>query len=184
MLGRGKSSIATAPHFATRKGWATRCFGLWALAGLCLIAGGVARTVAAPQMRLWAPTYYIAASAKYGGLPDELHVVGASNLPTGARLYVNVYRYIGQGGSKINESASVVVGEGGFFEVNLHPTKGNQFKDNLSCEIVFATVTDPPQPPSVLQAVGKRGEKLGFPKNPQAEVASGNFVLSDLIHVP
>lgn len=155
------------------------------VASSCLLVDSVARTVPAPQARLSAPTYYIAANAKYSGLPDELHVVGASNLPPGARLQLNVYRYVGEGGNVINERASVVVGEGGFFEADLHPTKGNQFQHNLVCDIVFATVTDPPQPPSVLQVVGRRGEKLGFPKNPQVEVLSGDrFLLDDLIHVP
>jgi len=152
---------------------------------LCLLIGGVARTVPAPQRQLWAPTYYIAAKATYDGRPDELHVVGVSNLPTGARLYVSVYRYIGEGGNPINEGASTVVGKGGFFEANLHPTHGNQFEHNLACDVVFATVTDPPQPPSVLQVVGKHGERLGFPKNPQVEVTSGEtFTLVDRIHIP
>ena len=156
-----------------------------ALAGLCLLAGGVPTSVPTPQARLSAPTYYIAARAAYDGRPDELYVVGASNLPIGARLHLNVYRYIGEGGNVINEGASVVVGKDGFFEANLHPTKGNQFQHNLVCDIVFATVTDPPQSPSVLQVVGKHGEKLGFPKNPQVEVMSGdNFLLIDRIHVP
>ncbi len=155
------------------------------LASLCLLVGGVARTVPAPQARLSAPTYYIAARAAYDGRPDALYVVGASNLPSGARLHLIVYRYIGEGGNAINEGASAVVDEDGFFEVNLHPAKGSQFQHNLVCDIVFATVTDPPQPPSVLQVVGKHGEKLGFPKNPQVEVLSGDrFLLVDRIHVP
>jgi len=155
------------------------------LASLCLLVGGVTRTVPAPQARLSAPTYYIAARAAYDGRPDELYVVGASNLPNRARLHLNVYRYIGEGGNAINEGASVVVGEDGFFEANLHPAKGSQFQHNLVCDIVFATVTDPPQPRSVLQVVGNHGEHLGFPKNPQVEVMSGeNFTLIDRIHVP
>jgi hypothetical protein len=155
------------------------------MASLCLLVGSAARTVPAPQARLSAPTYYIAARAAYDGRPDDLYVVGASNVPKGARLYLNVYRYIGEGGNAINEGASVVVGEDGFFEANLHPAKGSQFQHNLVCDIVLATVTDPPQLPSVLQVVGKHGEKLGFPKNPQVEVLSGNnFILVDRIHVP
>lgn len=145
---------------------------------------GVTSTVSA-QIRLSAPTYYIAAKGRYDGRPDELHVVGASNLPVGARLYLNVYRYIGEGGDAINESASTIVGKSGFFEANLHPTKGNQFQHNLVCDIVFASVADPPQPPSVLRVVGKHGEHLGFPRNPQVEAMSGeNFTIMDRIHIP
>ena len=140
--------------------------------------------MSAPRTRLWAPTYYIAARGTYDG-PDELYLVGATNLPVGARLYLNVYRYIGEGGSAINEGASAVVGKEGFFEGTLRPTKGNQFQHNLVCDIVFVTRTDPPQPPSVLQVVGSHGEHLGFPKNPQVEVMSGeNFALIGRIHVP
>jgi hypothetical protein len=155
------------------------------LANLCPVIGGVASSLPGSQTRLWAPTYYIAAKAAYDGRPDELHVVGASNLPYGARLYLNVYRYIGEGGNAINEGTSTIVGKDGFFETNMHPTKGNQFQHNLVCDIVFATVTDPPQSPSVLQVVGKHGEHLGFPKNPQVQVMSGaEFALIDRIHVP
>jgi hypothetical protein len=155
------------------------------LLSLWMPAGGVISTVSAPRTRLWAPTYYIAARGTYDGRPDELRVVGASNLPTGARLYLNVDRYIGEGGNAINESASAVIGEGGLFETTLHPTKGNQFQHNLVCDIGFATRTDPPQPASVLRVVGNRGEQLGFPKNPQVEVMSGeNFTLIERIHVP
>jgi len=150
-----------------------------------LVMGSVANTASAPQTRLWAPTYYIAAKATYDGRPDEIHVVGASNLPTGARLSLNIYRYIGEGGDAINESASTIVGNGGFFEATLHPTSGNQFQHNLICDVVFATVTDPPQSPSTLHVVGKRGERLGFPRNPQVEVTSGEtFTLVERIHIP
>jgi hypothetical protein len=155
------------------------------LTSVCLLVGGVMSAVSAPHRRLWAPTYYIAARVSYDGRPGELHVVGASNLPAEARLYLNVYRYIGEGGSPINESATVVVSEGGFFEATLHPSKGNKFEHNLVCDIGFATHTEPPQPRSVLQIVGSHGEHLGFPKNPQVGVMSGdNFTLSELVHVP
>jgi hypothetical protein len=159
--------------------------GVLLLLSLCLLVGGVTSTISAPRTHLWAPTYYIAARGTYDGRPDELYVVGASNLPIGARVYLNVYRYIGEGGSTINEGASAVIGNGGFFEATLHPTKGNQFQHNLVCDIAFATHTDPSQPPSVLQVVGNHGEHLGFPKNPQVEVTSGeNFALVERIHVP
>lgn len=155
------------------------------LISVCLLIGRVTRTVSAPERHLWAPTYYIAARVTYDGRPSELHMVGASNLPAGARLYVNVYRYIGEGGSAINERASAVVSESGFFEATLHPSKGNVFQHNLVCDILFATRTDPAQPSSVLRVVGNHGERLGFPKNPQVSAVSGeNFMLGELVHVP
>lgn len=160
-------------------------FRVLLLTSLCLLVGGVTSTVSAPQRRLWAPTYYIAARVTYDGRPGELHVLGASNLPAGASVSLFVSRFMGEGSSTINESATAVVGKEGLFEATLHPTKGNKFEHNLVCDIVFATLTDPPQPPSVLQVVGNRGEHLGFPKNPQVTVMSGeNFTLSELVHVP
>ena len=148
-------------------------FSVLLLGSICIAMGGIARTVAAQHTRLWAPTYYIAATASYDGNSNELHLVGASNLPNGARLTLNVYRYIGEGGNAINEGASTVVGDQGFFEANLHPTKGNQFQPNLVCDIIFATVTDPPQPLSVLQVVGKHGQYLGFPKILKSKLCQG-----------
>jgi hypothetical protein len=159
--------------------------GVLLLLSLCLfVSANVAGTVSALRARLWAPTYYIAARGTYDG-SDQLDVVAASNLPAGARLYLNVYRYIGEGGDAINDEASVLVGKEGFFDVTLHPRKGNQFQHNLVCSVVFATNTAPAQPSSVLQVVGKHGEHLGFPKNPQVEVLSGErFVLGELIDIP
>jgi len=134
---------------------------------------------------LRAPTYYIATRVTYDGDPNEMRVVGASNLPPGASLSVHVYRFIGEGGSRINENASAVVGKEGLFEVTLHPISGNKFQHNLACDVVFMTQTNPPQPASVLAVVGTHGEQLGFPKNPQTGVVSGeNYVLSELVHVP
>jgi hypothetical protein len=152
---------------------------------LYLLVGGVESTVSGQQGQLLAPTYYIAARVTYDGRPEQLYVVGASNLPFGARLDLQVYRHIGEGGDVISEDATAVVGKGGFFDATLHPLKGNRFEHNLVCQIVFATYAVPPQPPSVLRIVGSRGEHLGFPKNPQVEVVSGErFLLSDLVHVP
>ena len=150
---------------------------------LCLL--GVDATVSGQQGHLLAPTYYIAARATYDGLPEQLYVIGVSNLPFGARLDLKVYKYIGDGGDVISADATAIVGKGGFFETTLHPLKGNRFDHNLVCDIVFATDAVTRQPTSVLQIVGSHGEHLGFPKNPQVDVVSGErFLLSDLIHVP
>lgn len=163
--------------------WSTR---LWILliatVSLVLVA---APTTGAADQRLWAPTYYIAAKVTYDGDPNELRVAGTSNLPEGASLSLYISRYMGEGSYAINERAGAVVDKKGFFETTLHPTKGNKFQHNLVCDISFATHTDPPQPPSVLRVVGTHGEQLGFPKNPQVGVMSGeNFVLNDLVYVP
>ncbi len=79
---------------------------------LCLLVGGVENTASGQPGNLWAPTYYIAARATYDGRPEQLYVVGASNLPLGARLDLKVYRHIGEGGDVISEDATAVVGKG------------------------------------------------------------------------
>lgn len=164
--------------------WPTR-FCVLMITALGLLWSAVVRTDTQAERRLWAPTYYIAAKATYDGDPNGLRIAGASNLPQGARLSVYVSRYMGEGSHAINESATAIVDRGGFFEVTLHPTKGNKFEHNLACDIGFATHTDPPQPPSVLRIVGSHGEHLGFPKNPQVGVMSGdNYTLNELVHVP
>lgn len=163
----------------------SKCFRVLFLTSLFLLAVGVVSAVSAPHRQLWAPTYYIAARATYDGRPGELHVVGATNLPIGAQLNLKVYRYIGEGGNAINENATAIVDKEGFFEATLYPAKGNEFQHNLVCDVVFATRTEPPQPPSVLQVVGSHGENLGFPKNPQVTVMSGeSYSLNELLHVP
>ena len=97
-----------------------------------------------PPESLRAPTYYIAARVTYDGDPNELCVVGASNLLPGASLSIHVSRLIGEGGSRINQDATAVIGREGFFEVSVHPMKGNTFQHNLACDIVFMTHTNPP----------------------------------------
>jgi hypothetical protein len=71
----------------------TKTFRIVMSITLYLLAGAVS----APQGRLSAPSYYIAGKATYDGRPDELRVQGVSNLPVGSRLYVSVFRYVGEG---------------------------------------------------------------------------------------
>jgi hypothetical protein len=83
----------------------------------------------------------------------------------------------------MSEEASASVGTDGLFEVNLHAMRGIVFRPNLACDLVFMP-TFPKQPASVLMIVGKHGEHLDFPKNPQTRVGSGdNYYLVSSIHV-
>lgn len=138
-----------------------------------------ATTAAPAAAELWAPTYYIAAKATNNG-PDEIDLNGASNLPSGSHLRVFVLRYIGENSEVLNQSATTAVDKG-FFQMVLRPKSGSSFSHNLLCDIVFGVDG---QSATVLRVVGSHGERLGFPKNPQAEVASGNYVLDDMVHVP
>lgn len=133
---------------------------------------------------LTAPTYYIAASAKLVD-SDEVYLRGDSSLPMGAVLDVIVYQYMGQGSERISDRIATSVDEDGFFTARLHPMAGKHFADNYVCYISFGPQGDPEQPKSVIQAVGRHGERLGFPKNPQVTVASGNnYGLADVVHIP
>jgi hypothetical protein len=71
---------------------------------LCFLAATVLLSEPQAPARLSAPTYYIAASAEYRA-PDEILVKGASNLPAGAMLFVNVYDFIGEGNKSLGAAA-------------------------------------------------------------------------------
>jgi hypothetical protein len=145
--------------------------------------GVVLASEAQSPKRRGAPTFYVAAKAEYE-TPNEMHVTGASNLPPGAQLYVDINDFIGEGSAILSERAEPTVGNDGFFSATLKPSAGKQFKHNVVCDIGFVP-NDPHQPESVLRVVGKRGEGLGFPQNPQAYVNSGErHYLLDLVHVP
>lgn len=155
-----------------------------ALASICLPLASSAATNRA-ESALTAPTFYIAAAAKYSGDPGSLVLRGDSNLPAGAVLAIVVYTKFWEGGQLLVENATAAVGADGFFELTLRPAKGKRFQHNMACDIGFHPGDPHLQPPSVLRLVGLHGEKLGFPQNPQAEVGSGeNYYLRDIIYVP
>jgi hypothetical protein len=160
-----------------------RLMRITTLRALCftfpLLALAAAAPTAQPAARLWAPTYYIAATATTNG-PDKIDLNGASNLPSGSRLRIFVSPYIGQNSKILNQDEIATV-ENGFFQMVLRPKDGSHFSHNVVCDIVFGVDG---QSAAVLRIVGRRGEHLGFPANPQAEVTSGNYVLDDMVHVP
>jgi hypothetical protein len=96
----------------------------------------------------------------------------ASNLPPGSILIVNIYDYFGEGSKIFNSEVTAIVDNRGFFEATIAPKKGMSFRINLICDVVFMP-RDPKQPAEVIRTVGRRGERLGFPDNPQAYLSSG-----------
>lgn len=130
-----------------------------------------------------APTFYIAASVKYGIYPTTLDVKGASNLPPGSRLTVELADFVGENSSILSEDQTAVVNKDGFFAVTLKLLKGKHFKDNMVCHISFIT-NFPAQDPSVLRIVGKHGELLGIENNPQVQKNSGGYYLEEDVHIP
>ncbi len=131
---------------------------------------------------LTAPTYYIAANAEYRHA-EQIWLRGASNLPAGAVLVVDVQNYVGEGSQILSVRTLPKVGKDGFFEATLAPLPKMQFKHNLVCLVSFFP-NFPDQDVTVTGTVGRHGEQLGFPKNPQAYVHSGeNVYLGAVIHV-
>jgi hypothetical protein len=131
---------------------------------------------------LTAPTYYIAANAEYRHT-EQIWLRGASNLPAGTVLVVDVQNYVGEGSQILSVRALPKVGKDGFFEATLAPLEKMQFKHNVVCLVSFFP-NFPDQDATVTGTVGRHGEQLGFPKNPQAYVHSGdNVYLGAAIHV-
>ena len=106
---------------------------------------------------LAAPTFYIAA-AEFSGA-DQIYVRGASNLPAGTHFIINIYEFVGQGSSVLNQDTRVTIGKDGFFGANTSPKSEVEFHPNLVCEVIFMP-TFPVQERSVLRVVGTHGEKL------------------------
>jgi len=136
---------------------------------LALATGGVLRASVTETSHVPAAVgYYIAVRASING-PDEIDVFGASNLPPGSELTVDVSDFIGEGSQSLNQEVTVRVGPEGLFRFRVRPQKGKAFRRNLPCLISFQP-TYPQQPEKVLSIVGRMGEHLGNPwENPQLD---------------
>lgn len=112
--------------------------------------------------------YYIITKARLQ-TPELVYLFGASNLPTGSVLVVNVYDHIGQGSRTLNEETRATVREDGLFEARVQPKANLQLSTNQVCTVVFEA-NDPTQPKNVIRVVGRRGKLLGTTgDNPQFE---------------
>jgi len=129
--------------------------------------------------KLSAPAYFIAGRTDYRH-SREIFLQGTSSLPAGAILTVDIYDYIGEDSRALALRSFPKVGRDGFFEAKLVPLPNLEFKHNIVCVVLFAA-DYPVQDPSVVKLVGKYGERLGFPTNPQAIVGSGNIVSLELV---
>jgi hypothetical protein len=127
-----------------------------------------------PPAKLNAPTYFIAARAEYRD-SEKVWLRGASNLPVGAILIVDVQDYVGENSRILSVRSQPRVGKDGLFEANLIPLPKTQFQHNIVCLVSFSP-SYPDQDAAVIKIVGKNGEKLGFPANPQTEIGSGDRV--------
>jgi hypothetical protein len=140
------------------------------LALALLAPSSFAQPMPTAPTNLKAPTYYVAADIQEcnSGL---VRLKGASNLPTGSRLQVQIGELKG---SAIvphgNSEASVR--KDGTFAVEVRPVQGKEFRSHLVGLVNFETAWND-QPKSVTDIVGTHGERLGDFKNPQFFQRSG-----------
>lgn len=162
-----------------------------AVASSVVLASGLPGPATAPRKCSVLPAagYYITIRAQLNGR-DEIDLLLNSNLPGGARVRIMVYK-LRPDGSKATAGEGCVIIPGathkgvfrntyeGIAEVVLHPNKGSEFLPNMVCEATFSPYDS--QLPSVLEAVGRRGQHLGTPKdNPQVAMRGGAFILDVL----
>src|SRR5258705_7670414 len=106
-----------------------------------------------------APTYYLAAQVKECSA-DQLLMRGASNLPAGSSIGIQVSQFFEDAWKDYSDAAFATLGDNGFFNATLHPLPKLTFHRNLVVRIYFSPGYHK-QPQNVLAAVGKRGEGLG-----------------------
>lgn len=127
-----------------------------------------------PKQNLIAPTYYLAINSS-GCQFDEITVKGASNLPPESVIELRVADFVGDFGWRYySPEVNVSIKRQGYFEATIHPASGMTFKPNLVVTAAFSPATYH-QPKNVLAIVGRRGQNLGFPQNPQAGKLSGDY---------
>lgn len=125
--------------------------------------------------------FYIASRAQVID-PEEIFVRGVSNLPAKSVLSIRVYDFVGQGSDQKSVEVLATIPKSGFFEASIAAAPGKKFGPNMICDVAFHPFMQ--KQGSVLAAVGRKGEKLGFPKDPQVDQYSGGYYLSELVHVP
>ncbi len=130
---------------------------------------GVAGKESAGKPCLPAVGYYIAARARLQ-TRYMVWLFGASNLPPGSVVLINIHDFIGTGGKSLSRDTQAVVREDGLFEAEVYPRKGLKFRTNMVCDVVFATYF-PRQNAQVLKIVGESGENLSTitANNPQVQ---------------
>jgi hypothetical protein len=149
-----------------------------ALAAVLLIGAPVGLSRQVPSSRApAAPTFYLVVEARTCD-PDDIKISGASNLPSGALILLQVS----------GDPIYISLKENGLFEEIVHPKAGQKFHRNLMAQAYFSPVYVPPkrsQPASVLKIVGTKGQHLGGLDNPQVGQLSGNnYYLWTLARVP
>ncbi|MGP8260960.1 MAG: hypothetical protein ACLQM6_13510 [Acidobacteriaceae bacterium] len=121
----------------------------------CSAAGGVDQ-----PKRLYAPGYYIALFAQidYG---DTIRVRGASNLPPGASVGLDVVATNDDGWTEYSKTVCVTTSAEGLFNQEITTSTGLPHRTDLLVRATFLTNSWCKQSAYVLQVVGNHGEFLG-----------------------
>jgi len=133
--------------------------------------------------RLNAPTYYLVAEVAKCQ-PKEIVVHGATNLPKGSIVGLQVSAFLQDGWNDYSDESFASVGDTGFFDAIIRPRSKAGFQRNLILVSSFTTYR-PRQPEGVMNVVGKKGENLGDIENPQLAQLSGQHkILQSIARVP
>lgn len=128
------------------------------------------------------PMYFLAAREEKCSA-TTMEVRGATNLPKGAVVAVVASRMVQNGWSEATERFYATVDAKGLFSAQLRPKAGERFELNMFVQVFFGPVYHA-QPQSVIDVVGKKGERLGNFDNPQFGQLSGeNYYLATVARV-
>jgi hypothetical protein len=133
---------------------------VWIAACVCCGLAGSTSDGAEQPKKLYAPGYYIAVSAarEYEG---AVRVRGASNLPVGAKIGLEVEELVPENGRKpLSTLTCVAVDQRGLFRAELQITKDVYQKKDLVVDAIFLT-NQCAQDQEVIRVVGRHGELLG-----------------------
>ena len=132
---------------------------VWIAACVCCGLAGSAAGGAGQPKRLNAPGYYIAVDATrdYEGV---IAVRGASNLPVGAKIALEVEGAVPVNSRGLPIPTCVAVDQRGLFRAELQITKEAYQKKDLIVDAIFLT-NQCVQDQEVIRVVGHHGELLG-----------------------
>ncbi len=138
--------------------------------------------VVLPQESSRSPIYFLAAREQECSA-TTMEVRGATNLPKGAVVVVVASRMVQNGWSEVSERFYATVDGKGLFSAQLRPKVGERFELNMLVQVFFGPAYHT-QPQSVIDVVGKKGERLGNFDNPQFGQLSGeNYYLATIARV-
>jgi hypothetical protein len=129
-----------------------------AIVGIVICDRWHAKAASEPKV-LHAPTYYIAVTGSLES-SDTIRFHGASNLPAGAEISIEVGEFQGSAIRATAKSDCVSVNESGLFRGEIQSGKGKAFHSRTTMRADFNTYSCK-QPASVLSVVGKKGQYLG-----------------------